>query len=130
MTKLIITAYVSSEHARERAEYEGKFLQIALRGREYLLFASFELHRYHNQILTRFLDDNGIAHRWFNEERLEFDCAELTIFGGGRFHIDTDARTLQLCDNSQVYGRFDERGLKEKIAAAEHPWSGFAVDIA
>lgn len=130
MTKLIIVAYSPSEHTPEHTGYKGKFVQLALRRREYLLFAPFELHSYHNQICAHFLADNGIDHRWINEERLDFDCPELTIFGGGRFHIDTDEQTLHLWDNSQVYGRFDELGLKERIAAADHPWSGFTVDIA
>ena len=130
MTKLKIVAYSASDRAQGRNEYKGKFVQLALRDREYLLFAPFDLHSYHNQICARFLADNGIAHRWINEERLEFQCPEFTIFGGGRFHINTEKKTLKLWDNSQAYGRFDEHGLKEKIAAADHPWSGFAVDIA
>lgn len=130
MAKLIIVAYSASDSTQERTEYKGKFVQLALRDLEYLLFAPFELHTYHNQICARFLAENRIAHRWINEERLEFQCPEFTIFGGGRFHVNTQEKSLKLWDNSQAYGRFDEHRLKEKIAAADHPWNGFAIDIA
>ena len=110
-------------------EFEGKFLQLSWQGRDYLLFASFAIHRYHNQILGQFCEDNGISHRWATEESLEVADPELIVTGGGRFRVHRSRRTLELWDDSQVYGRFVERGLREKIAAAAHPWSGFAVMI-
>lgn len=109
--------------------YEGKFLQLTLHGREYLLFAPRALHQYHNQILAHFLEDQGLAHRWLDRETLRVEAPELRVIGGGRYRVDTRAGTLALWDNSQAYGRFDERGLAQKIAAAGHPWSGFTVRI-
>ena len=110
-------------------EFEGKFLQLGWQGRDYLLFASFAIHRYHNQILGQFCEDNSIPHRWVTEESLAVDDSNLIVNGGGRFRVNQSRKTLELWDDSQVYGRFVERGLREKIAAAAHPWSGFAVTI-
>ena len=44
----------------------GKFLQLRWAGRAYLLFASADEHRYHNQILGRFLSDQDIPHHWLS----------------------------------------------------------------
>lgn len=109
---------------------EGKFLQLVLRGVEYLVFAPASLHRYHNQILAQFCADRGIPHRWVTDERLEVDSPQLAVLGGGRFRADTVQRRLELWDNSQAYGRFDERGLAAKIAAAKHSWRTYVVTIA
>ena len=110
-------------------EFEGKFLQLSWQGRDYLLFASFAIHRYHNQILEQFCEDNSIPHRWVTEESLAVDDPNLIVTGGGRFRVNQSKKMLELWDDSQVYGRFVERGLREKIAAAAHPWSGFALNI-
>lgn len=107
----------------------GKFLQLTWRDREYLIFAPFELHRYHNQILGHFLEDNGIAHRWVDVETLEVKDAELRVIGGGRFRLGHTRKTLDLWDDSQVYGRFDKTGLADRIATADHTWSGFEIGI-
>lgn len=115
--------------AGEEPVIEGKFLQLVLHGREYLVFASATRHRYHNQILAEFCADRGIAHRWVTAERLEVTDPALTVLGGGRFRADTRACTLELWDNSQAYGRFVERGLPERIAAADHPWARYTVTI-
>ena len=45
-------------------EFEGKFLHLVWRGQEYLAFAPSGLHRYHNQLLAHFLQDQGIPHHW------------------------------------------------------------------
>lgn len=108
---------------------EGKFIQFTLRGCEYLVFAPRELHQFHNQILAHFLADYNIPHRWINDQTLDIEASDFSITGGGKFRVNTKAKTLELWDDSQVYGRFDEQGLTEKIAAAGHPWSGFDVRI-
>ena len=129
MEKLVIHEYRCAEDLPDRVEYLGKFLQLTLRGREHLLFAPFENHRYHNQILGQFLAEARIRHRWINEERLEYDFPALNVIGGGRYQVNTQQKTLVLRDISQAYGRFDAAGLAEKIAGAEHPWSVFTVDV-
>lgn len=107
----------------------GKFLQLIWRGDEYLVFAEPAAHRFHNQILARFLAERGVEHRWRDEQTLEFDGAQLTVVGGGRFRLDTASRTLELWDHSQAYGRFAEPGLAERIAAADPAWTGYRVTI-
>ncbi len=121
-----ITCYGSET---QQAELRGKFLQLIWRGREYLVFAPFGVHRYHNQILAHFLQEHAIEHRWLGEERLDFNHPDLDVVGGGRFLADTQQHILELWDNSQVYGRFDDQQLVEKIAASAHPWSDFSITI-
>jgi len=111
------------------AEEEGKFLQIVWRKREYLLFAPAEIHRYHNQILARFLHENAIAHRWVTEEKLEVDSPDLAVTGGGRYRAEVGGKVLELYDDSQAYGRFDEEGLAERVAASGDLWSGYDIRI-
>jgi hypothetical protein len=88
-----------------------------------------EVHRYHTQILARFLEEQGLAHHWIGEDKLVVDDPEFRLIGGGRYQIRPGQARLDLWDNSQVYGRFDEAGLEQKIAGAGHPWSGFKVTI-
>ena len=114
----------------DRDVCQGKFVQLLLDGREHLVFAPSEVHRYHNQILARFLEENTVVHRWVSRERLEFDSSEVRVIGGGRFRVNRQAKRLELWDNSQAYGRFDEKGLAEKLAGTGHPWGGFDVTIA
>lgn len=108
---------------------QGKFLQLLLDGEEYLLFAQSSAHRYHNQILALFLSDRGAAHRWISKQELELLDGRCSVIGGGRFLADTRRASLELWDDSQVYGRFAEEGLAAKIAAAGDIWSGFRVRI-
>jgi hypothetical protein len=54
----------------EDAPVAGKFVQLRLAGRDVLLFAAGSEHRYHNQILGRFLAAWGIPHRWEGAEKL------------------------------------------------------------
>ena len=113
MKKIIILVYTFNEN-QEHSIIEGKFLQLVLNNQEYLLFAPIELHHYHNQLLGCFLD---------------FDVAGLTVLGGGRYRVDLNSKILTLYDNSQVYGRFDQNGLIEKITKAGHAWSDFVIKI-
>ena len=78
----------------DEAPLEGKFLQLRWAGRAYLLFASADEHRYHNQILGRFLSEQGIPHRWEGAENLVVDHPELSITGGGRFRLDLPTKQL------------------------------------
>jgi hypothetical protein len=93
------------------------------------VFATAALHRYHNQILARFLADHAIDHRWLDETRLEFDHASLRVHGGGRFRADAGHRTLRLYDDSQVYGRFDAGRIARIFPATAHPWSEYTLIV-
>ncbi len=112
------------------ARMEGKFLQLRLDGQEWLVFAPRARHRYHNQILAELLGERGTPYVWEDGRTvLGFHDPGVEVIGGGRFAADTEAGTLLLWDDSRAYGRFDERGLAGRIAAAGHPWSRFAVTI-
>ena len=114
----------------DEAPLEGKFLQLRWAGQPYLFFASADEHRYHNQILGRFLSEQGIPHRWEGAENLVVDHPELAIIGGGRFRLDLLKKQLRVWDTSSVYGRFDASALSAELAAAEPPWSGLALGVA
>ena len=128
MREIVIVFYPPTSEPQE-PEAKGKFIQFTLGEREYLVFAPFSLHLYHNQILAQFVRENDIAHRWLGRETLVVDDPELLVIGGGRFHVDEQRGVLKLSDNSQAYGRFDERGLAEKITASNHAWSRYKVVI-
>jgi len=123
MAQTVILSYLAADDG------EGKFIQFTLGDREYLVFAPRELHRFHNQILAHFLADRNLPHRWFGNQALEVKAPDLAVIGGGKFRVSAETKTLELWDNSQVYGRFDARGLAGRIGAADHPWSGYTVRI-
>jgi hypothetical protein len=77
----------------------------------------------------QFVEEEGIAHRWTSAGMLEMDDRDLLVLGGGRFGLDLARQTLELWGDSQVYGRFNHSRLLEKIASADHPWSGFKLSI-
>lgn len=123
MTQTVILSYLAA------GDGEGKFIQFMLGGREHLVFAPRELHRFHNQILGQFLADRNLPHRWSDHQVLEINTPDLVVTGGGKFRVNTETKTLELWDNSQVYGRFDARGLAARIGAADHPWSAYTIRI-
>lgn len=127
MSKSVIISYLPAEIDSGRETVEGKFVQLLVNGCEHLIFASFDLHRYHNQILGHYAETQGIAHRWVNGFTLELDTSKLRVVGGGRFRLD--ARRLMLFGDSQVYGRFDPDGLGQRITDAGHAWSTLSVEI-
>lgn len=110
-------------------EVQGKFLQLRFADSEYLLFAPKQLHGFHSQLLAHFLEDRELAHHWEDEQTLKIDIAGMTIIGGGKFRLDRSARTLELYDNSQAFGRFDDRAIVERIKAAGHGWGDYDIKI-
>jgi len=110
-------------------ELTGKFVQFRWRGIDYLLFATKAEHRFHNQMLARFLEEHGLPHRWENDETLAIEVDDLIVIGGGRFHYVANGNHLELWDNSQAYGRFDEEGLAESIHSCPPPWADARVII-
>lgn len=129
MSTTRILYYGPGEVSPPGHETRGKFIQLRWQDQEHLVFAPFEQHRYHNQLLARFLTDHGAEYRWARQDSLEFDLPALEVIGGGRFHLDPRAGTLSLWDESQAYGRFDGRGLEQRIAAAGSPWDSLRVRI-
>jgi hypothetical protein len=114
----------------DKAPLVGKFLQLRWAGRDYLLFASADDYRYHNQILGRFLSEQRIPHRWEGPENLIVDHAGLSVIGGGRFGLDLFKKQLRAWDASSVYGRFDASALSAALAEADLPWSGLTLSVA
>jgi hypothetical protein len=114
----------------DEAPLEGKFLQLRWAGRTYLLFASAEEHRYHNQILGRFLSEQGIPHRWEGVENLVVDHPELSVIGGGRFRLDRLTKQLWVWDASSVFGCFDASALSVQLAAADPLWQELTLRVA
>ena len=129
MSSTEILVYPASITGPEPRDVAGKFLQLSWRKQGYLVFATFALYRYHNQILARFAQDHGLAHRWVDAETLEVHAPQLQVHGGGRFRLTARQQRLELWDDSQVYGRFKESGLAASIAAAAHPWHRFTIHI-
>ncbi len=113
----------------EAEQMEGKFLQLTLRGQAFVLFAPASAHRYHNQLLARFLGERRIPHRWAMPEQLVIESDEVIVHGGGRFRVDSKARRLMLWDNSQACGRFDARTITQQLAGSGHSWGGFDIRI-
>jgi hypothetical protein len=107
----------------------GKFLQLSLEGRDYLLLAAGTEHRYHNQILAHFLEELGIAHRWEGPAKLVFEHPRLEVTGGGRFRLDLAQGSFLAWDDSSLYGRFDPGRLAAQLASAGPPWDGLALRV-
>ena len=114
----------------DEAPLEGTFLQVRCAGRAYLLFAGAEERCYHNQILGRFISEQGIPHRWEGAENLVVDHPELSIIGGGRFRLDLLTKQPRAWDASSVYGCFDSSALSVQLAAADPPWQGLVLSVA
>jgi hypothetical protein len=129
MSSTEILVYPASLSGLEQTEVEGKFLQLSWRHRSYLVFGAFERYRYHNQILARFAEDHGLTYRWIDARTLEVNSRELQVHGGGRFRLDPRQQRLDLWDNSQLYGRFEDAGLAQSIAGAAHPWCRLAIQV-
>lgn len=108
---------------------EGKFLQLRLAARDYILCATATECRYHNQILARFLSEQGVPHRWEGEEKLVVDRPELAVTGGGRFRLDATRESLHVWDDSSVYGRFDPSRLAAQLAVGGPPWERLVLSV-
>ena len=126
MHTLILTYPTPME---DDASLEGKFLQLRLAARDYILFATATECRYHNQILARFLSAQGIPHRWEQAVNLVVDHPELAVIGGGRFRLDANRESLRVWDDSSLYGRFDSSRLAVQLAAAGPPWNRLALGV-
>ena len=96
--------------------YAGKFVQIRKGLTEYLVLSPKEFTRFHADIVSRFCTDRKIP-GVFNGRSKSFDIHDPSwvVAGGGKFEIDRGKKYLRLYDNSMAYGKFDRRGLKEKI---------------
>jgi hypothetical protein len=94
----------------------GKFVQLRKGDVEYLVFSPSGLTAYHADIVELFCRDRDID-GVYNPVKKRFDIHDpgWTVKGGGKFEIDGQRKRLRLYDNSMAYGRFDSRGLRQKI---------------
>lgn len=129
MTRLTIEHLPPLASLSGQNEIEGKFLQLRWQGNDYLLFATRDRFRFHNQMLGRFLANHALPHHWRDEATLEFDLPRLSVVGGGRFRFTREPQRLELWDESQAYGRFEEWGLAESIRASGHLYGKGEITI-
>jgi Janus/Ocnus family (Ocnus) len=94
----------------------GKFVQIRSNDTEYLVFSPKELTPYHAGLVERFCTEKGLKGS-YDDKNKSFVVHEpdWVVVGGGKFEIDETEKHIRLYDNSMAYGRFDSKGLKEKI---------------
>jgi hypothetical protein len=112
------TCYRNSAGTEIPERYTGKFVQIRKGSSEYLVFSPKECTRFHADIVRQFCSEREIP-GVFNSQSKAFDIYDPSwvVAGGGKFEIDRGKRFLHLYDNSMAYGKFDGKGLKEKILA-------------
>jgi hypothetical protein len=96
----------------------GKFVQIRKGDTEYLVFSPKELAPYHAHIVEHFCLERGIRGAHEGEgKKFSIHDSGWTVVGGGKYEIDKEHRYIRLYDDSVAYGKFDRKGLKEKIRA-------------
>jgi hypothetical protein len=107
----------------------GKFVQIRNDNTEYLIFSPKEFTSYHANLVERFCLETGL-NGYYNTEGKRFDIHDpaWVIVGGGKFEIDKMGKYIRLYDNSMAYGRFDSKGLKDKILLIDE-MSDYKVQI-
>jgi hypothetical protein len=94
----------------------GKFVQIRNNDSEYLIFSPRELTPYHADLVEKFCEERKIPGRYVRErKRYDIHDPDWVVAGGGKFEADRERKSILLYDNSMAYGRFDAKGLKEKI---------------
>jgi hypothetical protein len=108
----------------------GKFVQLRNSECEFLVFSPKELSGFHANIVERFCIMHKLKGRYTNRKMdcYEIENQEYEIIGGGKWHIDTLEKRLVLFDTSGTYGRFESKGLKERIVALGN-MSGYQIQI-
>jgi hypothetical protein len=107
----------------------GKFVQLRNGSKEYLVLSPKEFTKYHANIVERFCLDS-VLEGSYDAERKQYaiDDQAWNIVGGGKYEINTTKQTINFFDNSMAYGKFDLRGLREKILSIPR-YSGYAVEF-
>ncbi len=92
----------------------GKFVLIKSEAALFLVFSPKDFTKYHANLVERFCLDKGLEGS-YDRERKRYDIHDKawTIAGGGKFAIDKSRKTIKLFDDSMVYGKFDDTGLRE-----------------
>lgn len=96
----------------------GKFVQIRNNGTEYIVLSPKGLSVYHAHIVELFFTERKIRGD-YNRKGDHYRIYEngWEVLGGGMWAINETDRLLHLSGSSQAYGRYERRGLREKIEA-------------
>jgi len=70
--------------------------------------------------VERFCSEKGLSGFYdSNSKRFNIHDPAWVIVGGGKFEMDRLEKHIRIYDNSMAYGKFDEKGLKEKILSID-----------
>ena len=107
----------------------GKFVQMRRGDTEYIVFSPRGFDSFHANIVERFCVEEGIKGSYDSKrKRFVIHGSSWVIVGGGKFDVDRAKKSVRLYDNSMAYGRFEKKGLKEKIVQIEE-FKGYEVSI-
>lgn len=108
--------FKKSAAKRIPAKRSGKFVQLRNKNTEYLVLSPKELFGYHANIVERFFTEKGIRGT-FNKKRDYYAVTDSgwDIVGGGAWTVDDKDKQFKLSGSSAAYGRYDRRGLRERI---------------
>ncbi|MDQ7786302.1 MAG: hypothetical protein RDU01_01720 [Thermodesulfovibrionales bacterium] len=121
--------YIKFAPPRKPKRIDGKFVQMRHEGMEYLVFSPKEFSKYHADIVKTYCQGKGIDGVYDAQaKRFDIDDPAWVIIGGGKFVMNREEKVIRLYDNSMAYGRFEARGLKEKVLSVKR-MSGYRVEI-
>ena len=121
--------YLTGTSSNSADKVTGKFVQVKNDAIEYLIFSPKELTPYHADIVQRFCSEMGIYGVYVDaSKRFDIHNPGWIVIGGGRFEIDKERENIRLYDNSMAYGKFDTKGLKEKICSIDK-FKDFSLEI-
>ena len=109
-----------SEKTSRLDKKNGKFVQIRKGDTEYLVFSSKELAPYHAHIVEHFCLERAIRGAHEGEgKRFSIRDSGWIIVGGGKYEMDKEHGFIRIYDDSVAYGKFDKKGLEEKIRSID-----------
>lgn len=111
------------------AKRAGKFIQIRDGEKEYVVFSPKDLSQYHANIAERFFEDQGVPGTYNQKgDHFAVSSTEWEIIGGGVWTINDKEKSLRLSGSSLAYGKYDRRGLQERLASAPE-LTGYSIVI-
>jgi hypothetical protein len=132
--KIVVVDYSELSHsgmpkAAVTSKQNGKFVQLRHKDTEYLVFSPRELASYHADIVERFCREKEIPGVYdASGKRFVINDPAWVIVGGGKFEIDKTEKYILMYNNSMAYGRFESKGLKDKIGTIKE-LKGYEVRI-
>lgn len=108
---------------------EGKFIQVRGRGAEYLVLSPKAFSPYHANIVERFFLSQGLQGSYNHKRDHYLPRSEgWSVVGGGSWAMDSSTVKLVLRGTSMAYGKFDSRGLGERLRAMPE-LAGIQIEI-